>query len=353
MAIYVSFQIDQNFVNGFGLDSTPSSKTLRFDLDRWRWFSTLVDLLYVFLNEIFSCSSVLQVVMPHFGISIRNCRRCSLNKIKWWTNGRNNFITNTIGTPVFGQVKFLVKVHSRSVVEKVRYFVLGLKRYWNIYSRRSKYQPNISVWRNSRGIIVGARVRLQIEVSFSSFLRSRKVHLAKDLFFLFSFSVRTRSVDCGKNFESNVRFKTFFRDATRSKIQGIPFDSSSLVASKWVSKRKDENQILTLRSRTTTDPFSFFFRSNQSERLSTISYLSLGFARLFTLTYSSSFVLALTELVVSALSGRLYAQSQYQHAHLNDPNATTAGAVSATTKSSHAEVNWSTPSENHFLCFQL
>jgi len=56
------------------------------------------------------------------------------------------------------------------------------------------------------------------------------------------------------------------------------------------------------------------------------------FARLFTLAYCSSFILALTELVVSALSGRLYSQAQNQQIR------TTAGAVSATAKSSHAEV---------------
>ena len=64
-----------------------------------------------------------------------------------------------------------------------------------------------------------------------------------------------------------------------------------------------------------------------------------GFARLLTLAYSSSFVLALTELVVSALSGRLYSQSQLQQT-LN--NGTTAGAVSASSKSSHAEVSRAT-----------
>ncbi|CAF3835865.1 unnamed protein product [Rotaria magnacalcarata] len=62
------------------------------------------------------------------------------------------------------------------------------------------------------------------------------------------------------------------------------------------------------------------------------------FARLFTLAYSSSFVLALTELVVSALSGRLYSQSQLQHASIREHNiTTTAGGISATSKSSHAE----------------
>ena len=65
----------------------------------------------------------------------------------------------------------------------------------------------------------------------------------------------------------------------------------------------------------------------------------LGFSRLLTYAYSSSFVLALTELVVSALSGRLYAQSQ-QLIGQNQTNTTAPGAVSATTKSSHAEVNW-------------
>ncbi|CAF4778444.1 unnamed protein product, partial [Rotaria socialis] len=63
-----------------------------------------------------------------------------------------------------------------------------------------------------------------------------------------------------------------------------------------------------------------------------------GFARLFTLAYSSSFVLALTELVVSALSGRLYSQSQLQHVSIREHNiTTTAGGISATSKSSHAE----------------
>ncbi|CAF1178187.1 unnamed protein product [Adineta steineri] len=61
------------------------------------------------------------------------------------------------------------------------------------------------------------------------------------------------------------------------------------------------------------------------------------FARLFTFAYSSSFVLALTELVVSALSGRLYSQSQIQHS--SSFPSTTAGGVSATSKSSHAESN--------------
>lgn len=67
--------------------------------------------------------------------------------------------------------------------------------------------------------------------------------------------------------------------------------------------------------------------------------LLIGFARLFTLAYSSSFILALTELVVSALSGRLYSQSQIQHAPTKESHLTTAaGGVSATSKSSHAEV---------------
>jgi hypothetical protein len=49
--------------------------------------------------------------------------------------------------------------------------------------------------------------------------------------------------------------------------------------------------------------------------------------------------LALTELVVSALSGRLYSQSQIQNSSIREHNiTTTAGGVSATTKSSHAEV---------------
>lgn len=66
----------------------------------------------------------------------------------------------------------------------------------------------------------------------------------------------------------------------------------------------------------------------------------VGFARLFTFAYSSSFVLALTELVVSALSGRLYSQSQIQQTSNREHNITTAaGGVSATSKSSHAEVN--------------
>ncbi len=67
----------------------------------------------------------------------------------------------------------------------------------------------------------------------------------------------------------------------------------------------------------------------------------VGFARLFTFAYSSSFVLALTELVVSALSGRLYSQSQIQHSLNQEQNiTTTAGGVSATSKSSHAEVRF-------------
>ena len=65
----------------------------------------------------------------------------------------------------------------------------------------------------------------------------------------------------------------------------------------------------------------------------------VGFARLLTFAYSSSFVLALTELVVSALSGRLYSQSQLQHSTTREQNATTtAGGVSTTSKSSYAEV---------------
>jgi len=49
--------------------------------------------------------------------------------------------------------------------------------------------------------------------------------------------------------------------------------------------------------------------------------------------------LALTELVVSALSGRLYSQSQIQNSSIREHNiTTTAGGVSATTKSSHAEL---------------
>ncbi len=49
--------------------------------------------------------------------------------------------------------------------------------------------------------------------------------------------------------------------------------------------------------------------------------------------------MALTELVVSALSGRLYSQSQIQHSSIREQNiTTTAGGVSTTTKSSHAEV---------------
>lgn len=64
-------------------------------------------------------------------------------------------------------------------------------------------------------------------------------------------------------------------------------------------------------------------------------FILLGFARLITFAYSSSFILALTELVVSALSGRLYSQSQIQHSqHVT----TVAGGVSSTSKSSHAEV---------------
>jgi hypothetical protein len=51
--------------------------------------------------------------------------------------------------------------------------------------------------------------------------------------------------------------------------------------------------------------------------------------------------LALTELVVSALSGRLYSQSQIQHSLTNEQNiTTTAGGVSTTSKSSHAEVKF-------------
>ncbi|CAF1021295.1 unnamed protein product [Adineta ricciae] len=72
------------------------------------------------------------------------------------------------------------------------------------------------------------------------------------------------------------------------------------------------------------------------------------FARLFTLAYSSSFVLALTELVVSALSGRLYSQSQIQQSL---PSSTTApGGVSATSKSAHAE---STQSQNSLLSREI
>ncbi|CAF1600045.1 unnamed protein product [Adineta ricciae] len=72
------------------------------------------------------------------------------------------------------------------------------------------------------------------------------------------------------------------------------------------------------------------------------------FARLFTLAYSSSFVLALTELVVSALSGRLYSQSQIQQSL---PSSTTApGGVSATSKSTHAE---STQSQNSLLSREI
>ncbi|CAF0818622.1 unnamed protein product [Rotaria sordida] len=61
------------------------------------------------------------------------------------------------------------------------------------------------------------------------------------------------------------------------------------------------------------------------------------FARLFTFAYSSSFVLALTELVVSALSGRLYSQSQLQQLSIREQHTTTAGGISSTSKSSHAE----------------
>jgi hypothetical protein len=51
--------------------------------------------------------------------------------------------------------------------------------------------------------------------------------------------------------------------------------------------------------------------------------------------------LALTELVVSALSGRLYSQSQIQHSSTGEQNiTTTAGGVSTTSKSSHAEVEF-------------
>lgn len=72
-----------------------------------------------------------------------------------------------------------------------------------------------------------------------------------------------------------------------------------------------------------------------------VFFFCQGFARLFTFAYSSSFVLALTELVVSALSGRLYSQSQIQQTLIRDQNiTTTAGGVSSTTKSSHAEVNF-------------
>jgi hypothetical protein len=80
----------------------------------------------------------------------------------------------------------------------------------------------------------------------------------------------------------------------------------------------------------------------------------IGFARLFTFAYSSSFVLALTELVVSALSGRLYSQSQIQHSSNRDQNVTTtAGGISATSKSSHAEVKIfnSNSRENTFFSF--
>ena len=63
----------------------------------------------------------------------------------------------------------------------------------------------------------------------------------------------------------------------------------------------------------------------------------IGFARLFTFTYSSGFVLALTELVVSALSGRLYSQSQLQNSSMGE--SMRGRASSTTSKSSHAEVN--------------
>ena len=65
-----------------------------------------------------------------------------------------------------------------------------------------------------------------------------------------------------------------------------------------------------------------------------------GFARLFTFAYSSSFVLALTELVVSALSGRLYSQSQMQNSSsLHHSLTRLTGGIAATPKSSHAEVS--------------
>ncbi|CAF0796460.1 unnamed protein product, partial [Didymodactylos carnosus] len=57
------------------------------------------------------------------------------------------------------------------------------------------------------------------------------------------------------------------------------------------------------------------------------------FSRLITYCYSSSFILSLTELVISALSGRLYSQSQQQ-----TPLSVT------TTKSAYAE-----SSQNHFI----
>ncbi|UJR24934.1 hypothetical protein I4U23_006298 [Adineta vaga] len=73
------------------------------------------------------------------------------------------------------------------------------------------------------------------------------------------------------------------------------------------------------------------------------------FARLVTFAYSSSFILALTELVVSALSGRLYSQSQIQHSS-SSSLLTAAGGVSATSKSSHAE---STQSQNSLLSREI
>jgi len=55
------------------------------------------------------------------------------------------------------------------------------------------------------------------------------------------------------------------------------------------------------------------------------------FARLVTFSYSSAFVLSLTELVVSALSGKLYYQSQHPSENQS------IGAFATTIKSSHAE----------------
>ncbi len=61
--------------------------------------------------------------------------------------------------------------------------------------------------------------------------------------------------------------------------------------------------------------------------------------------------MALTELVVSALSGRLYSQSQIQHSSIREQ--TTAGGVSATTKSSHAEVKLFSNKTKYFLFLLL
>jgi hypothetical protein len=59
---------------------------------------------------------------------------------------------------------------------------------------------------------------------------------------------------------------------------------------------------------------------------------------LFTFAYSSSFILALTELVVSALSGRLYCQSQLQHSNDQDIGLTMNHPTTTNNKSIYAEV---------------